>query len=73
VTRGYAWLRVAHPFVQVTHHRGALVACFIYSFLLPGLSSLLAASQDWLRHVQPRVDFYFSQGPSGLTRPPAER
>ena len=41
---------------------GAIVAYFVYSFLLPGLSLLLAASQDWFRDLQPWVDFDFSQG-----------
>jgi ABC-2 type transport system permease protein len=41
---------------------GALVAYFVYSFLLPGLSLLLATSQDWFRHLQPWVDFHFAQG-----------
>lgn len=41
---------------------GAIVAYFVYSFLLPGLSLLLAASQDWFRDLQPWVDFDYSQG-----------
>jgi ABC-2 type transport system permease protein len=41
---------------------GALVAYFVYSFLLPGLAMLLAVSQDWFRDLQPWVDFDYSQG-----------
>jgi hypothetical protein len=41
---------------------GAIVGYFVYSFLLPGLSLLLAASQDWFRQLQPWVDFHFAQG-----------
>jgi ABC-type transport system involved in multi-copper enzyme maturation permease subunit len=40
---------------------GALVAYFIYAFLLPTLSGILAASQDWFRHLQPWVDLNFAQ------------
>lgn len=38
------------------------MAYFVYSFLLPGLSLLLAASQDWFRDLQAWVDFDISQG-----------
>jgi hypothetical protein len=40
----------------------AIVAYFVYSLLLPTLSGLLAASQQWFRDLQPWVDFSFSQG-----------
>jgi ABC-type transport system involved in multi-copper enzyme maturation permease subunit len=40
----------------------ALVTYFVYSFLLPTLAVLLAASQDWFRDLQPWVDFHFAQG-----------
>ena len=40
---------------------GALVAYFVYSLLLPSLSSLLATSQDWFRHLQPWVDLNYAQ------------
>ena len=40
---------------------GALVAYFVYALLLPTLSSLLATSQDWFRHLQPWVDLNFAQ------------
>jgi ABC-2 type transport system permease protein len=48
--------------VAIRSTPGAIVAYFVYSFLLPGLALLLAASQDWFRHLQPWVDFDFSQG-----------
>jgi ABC-2 type transport system permease protein len=35
---------------------GALVAYFIYAFLLPTVSSVLATSQTWFGHLQPWVD-----------------
>jgi hypothetical protein len=49
----------------------AIVAYFVYSLLLPTLTGLLAASQQWFRDLQPWVDFGFSQtrlydqGPNG--------
>jgi ABC-type transport system involved in multi-copper enzyme maturation permease subunit len=41
---------------------GALVAYFVYAFLLPTVSSILAASQPRFRDVQPWVDLNFAQG-----------
>lgn len=40
----------------------AIVAYFVYSFVLTGLSALLAASQAWFADLQPWVDFNFAQG-----------
>ena len=37
------------------------MAYFVYSFLLPTLSLLLATSQDWFRDLQPWVDFSYAQ------------
>jgi ABC-2 type transport system permease protein len=39
------------------------VAYFVYAFLLPTLSIILANSQAWFRHLQPWIDFQFAQGP----------
>jgi hypothetical protein len=36
---------------------GALVGYFVFTFVLPGLSSLLAAGQQWFRDLGPWVDF----------------
>ena len=41
---------------------GAIVAYFVYAFVLPTLSALLAGSQQWFRDLQPWVDFNFAQG-----------
>jgi ABC-type transport system involved in multi-copper enzyme maturation permease subunit len=41
---------------------GALVAYFVYAFLFPTVSGVLATSQDWFRHLQPWVDLNFAQG-----------
>ena len=40
----------------------AIVAYFVYSFVLPTLSGLLAGSQEWFHRLQPWVDFNFAQG-----------
>lgn len=40
----------------------ALVAYFLYQFLLPTLALILAAKQDWFRELQPWVDFDFTTG-----------
>jgi hypothetical protein len=49
--------------VVIRASAGAIVAYFIYSFLLPTLALLLATSQEWFRDLQPWVDFAFAQGP----------
>ena len=35
----------------------AVVGYFVYSFVLPGLSSLLASAQEWFRDLGPWIDF----------------
>jgi ABC-2 type transport system permease protein len=47
--------------VVIRNSAGALVAYFVYQFLLPTLALLLAASQNWFRDVQPWVDFDYAQ------------
>jgi ABC-type transport system involved in multi-copper enzyme maturation permease subunit len=47
--------------VLIRSSAGAIVAYFVYSFLLPTLAALLASSQEWFRHLQPWVDFNFAQ------------
>jgi ABC-2 type transport system permease protein len=41
---------------------GAIVAYFVYALVLPTLSGLLAAFQQWFADLQPWVDFNFAQG-----------
>ncbi|HEU5039039.1 MAG TPA: ABC transporter permease [Nocardioides sp.] len=41
---------------------GAIVGYFVYGFVLPPLSMLLAANQEWFEKAQPWVDFNFAQG-----------
>ncbi len=40
----------------------AIVAYFIYQFVLSGLTVLLASTQQWFADLQPWVDFNYSQG-----------
>ena len=40
---------------------GALVAYFVYAFLLPTVSGVLASSQEWFRDLQPWVDLNYAQ------------
>ena len=48
--------------VLIRSSAGAIVAYFVYSFVLPTLAMLLASSQEWFRDLQPWVDFNFAQG-----------
>ncbi len=48
--------------VLIRSSSGALVAYFVYQFLLPTLALVLAAKQGWFRDLQPWVDFDFAQG-----------
>jgi len=48
--------------VVIRSSAGALVAYFVYSFVLPTLSTVLATSQDWFRHLQPWIDFKYAGG-----------
>ena len=47
--------------VVIRNSAGAIVGYFVYSFVLPTLSMLLAQSQDWFEKLQPWVDFNFAQ------------
>jgi ABC-2 type transport system permease protein len=48
--------------VVVRGSTGALVAYFLYQFLLPTLALVLAAKQEWFHDLQPWVDFDFATG-----------
>ncbi|MEO5851166.1 MAG: ABC transporter permease [Nocardioides sp.] len=48
--------------VVIRSSAGALVGYFVYSFVLPTVSTVLATSQDWFRHLQPWVDFKYAGG-----------
>jgi ABC-2 type transport system permease protein len=45
----------------IRNSAGALVAYFVYQFLVPTLSLILAASQAWFRDLQPWVDFEYAE------------
>ncbi|GIF68495.1 hypothetical protein Ais01nite_65300 [Asanoa ishikariensis] len=40
---------------------GAVVAYFLYQFLLPGILGLLASSQNWFQDLQPWIDLQYAQ------------
>lgn len=48
--------------VLVRNSAGAIVGYFVYSFVLPTLSMLLAANASWFQDLQLWVDFNFAQG-----------
>jgi ABC-2 type transport system permease protein len=48
--------------VLIRNSPGAIVAYFVYSFVLPTLTMLLAGRQEWFRDLQPWIDFNFTQG-----------
>jgi hypothetical protein len=48
--------------VLIRNSPGAIVAYFVYSLLLPTLSAVLAANQEWFAKLQPWVDFNYAQG-----------
>ncbi|MEP7089603.1 MAG: ABC transporter permease [Nocardioidaceae bacterium] len=47
--------------VLIRGSAGAIVAYFVYSFVVPTLAVLLAGSQAWFRDLQPWVDFNNAQ------------
>lgn len=58
--------------VLIRNSAGAIVAYFVYSFVLPSIFAVLAGFQDWFQNLRPWIDFNFSQtplfdgGPSGV-------
>ena len=48
--------------VLLRNSAAAIVAYFVYGFVLTGLTELLAATQQWYFDIRPWVDFNFSQG-----------
>jgi hypothetical protein len=57
--------------VLIRNSPGAVVGYFVYGFVLPPLTMLLAELNDWWKDAQPWLDFNFAQGPlyddGGLT------
>ena len=48
--------------VLIRNSAAAIVAYFVYSFVLTTLSMVLAASQGWFEDLQPWVDFNYASG-----------
>jgi ABC-2 type transport system permease protein len=55
--------------VLIRASAGAIAAYFVYSFLLPTIFGLLAASVSWFRDLQPWIDLQFAQGPLFASEP----
>lgn len=47
--------------VVIRNSPAAIVGYFVFSLVLPTLSSILAANADWFRDLQPWVDFNYAQ------------
>ncbi len=47
----------------IRNSQGALAAYFVYTFVVSGISEVLAASQEWFRDLRPWVDIGFAQAP----------
>jgi ABC-2 type transport system permease protein len=47
--------------VLIRNSAGAIVAYFVFSFVLPTIASVLAASQAWFQDLRPWVDFNYAQ------------
>jgi ABC-2 type transport system permease protein len=47
--------------VVIRSSAGAIVAYFVYSFVLTAMAGLLASTQVWFRDLQPWVDFNYAQ------------
>ncbi len=48
--------------VLIRSSTGALVAYFVYTFLVPTIFGLLATYQQWFHDLQPWIDMQFAQG-----------
>jgi ABC-2 type transport system permease protein len=46
----------------IRHFAGAIVAYFVYSFVLTNLTEALAQTQEWFADLRPWVDFNYAQG-----------
>jgi hypothetical protein len=47
--------------VLIRNSAGAIVAYFVYSFVVPTIFMVLAESQKWFKDLQPWVDFNYAQ------------
>ncbi len=46
--------------VLIRNSAGAIVGYFVYSLLLPTITTVLAETQQWFRDAQPWVDFNYN-------------
>jgi hypothetical protein len=46
----------------IRHSAGAIVAYFVFSFVVPGLTEVLAQTQQWFADLRPWIDFNYAQG-----------
>lgn len=58
--------------VLLRNSAAAIVAYFVYGFVLTGLTEILAATQRWFFDIRPWVDFNYSQGLLFETVPDSE-
>ncbi len=58
--------------VLLRNSAGAIVAYFVYQFVMTGLTEILAATQQWFFDIRPWVDFNYSQGMLFETVPDAD-
>ena len=49
--------------VLIRNSAGAVVAYFVYSFVLPTITEILSATQEWFRDIRGWVDVNYAQGP----------
>jgi ABC-type transport system involved in multi-copper enzyme maturation permease subunit len=49
--------------VLIRSTAAAIVAYFVYAFVLPTIFELLAAFQDWFKDLRPWIDFSYAQTP----------
>ncbi len=49
--------------VLIRNSAGAVVAYFVYSFVLPTITEILSSTQEWFRDIRGWVDINFAQGP----------
>ena len=49
--------------VLIRNSAGAVVAYFVYSFVLPTITEILSATQEWFRDIRGWVDVDYGQGP----------
>lgn len=49
--------------ILIRNSAGAVVGYFVYSLVLPGITEVLSAAQEWFRDIRGWVDVNYAQGP----------